>query len=99
MTDTDKIIDQAMADPVVQSALRTLHALRCRENVDALMYECMVAITKYYAATLLSAGQTTDEINEQLPAFVLDIQAQCQRIASDVVRFLDEPQAQSHTLQ
>ncbi|MFZ0349124.1 MAG: hypothetical protein WBZ25_16355 [Pseudolabrys sp.] len=79
----------------MQSALRTLHALRRRENVDALTFEVMKAITKHY---LRNAAQPIDEVNAQLPYFIKDIEAQRQQITRDVVRWMDEPNA-NQTLQ
>jgi hypothetical protein len=86
-------VDDAMADP--GSAVKVAHAARlaCRENVDALLFQVMAAITRQYRITLLNAGQTIDEVNEQLPAFVQDIEAQRQKIINDVVRFLDDTES------
>ena len=63
------------------------------------MFAVMVAFTKLYCVRLLDSGQTIDEVNAQLPAFIKDIEAQRQQIIGDVVRWMDEPHAQSHTLQ
>ena len=55
----------------------------------------MKAITKNYSR---NAAQPIDEVNAQLPYFIKDIEAQRQQITRDVVRWMDEPNA-NQTLQ
>lgn len=82
-----------MAHPKMQSALRTLRAWRTADDIGATLLAVMGAMAKHYCATLMNSGQSIDEVNAVLPAFIRDIEAQRQQILSDVRRWLDEPTA------
>lgn len=94
MTDINQQIEAApMTDPLVRSKLHTLRAWGYRGYVDDVLLAVMAAVTKHYCATLLSDGLSIHDVNQRLPAFIKDVEAQRQQIINDVMRWLDEPDA------
>jgi hypothetical protein len=99
MTDIKQQIEAAMADPVVQSKLRTLHALRCADRIDDMLYAISTAMVRD-CAWALERGDTIEQVNEQLASEYMPWLEQWRvQTRGDLLRQLNEPDAQSHALQ